>query len=66
MRIHINGKPRECPAQTTLQDLLDQAGYGSRRMAVEINRCIVPRSTYPEHILNEGDCIEIVQAVGGG
>jgi len=66
MRIHINGQPRDCSTGTTLLQLLEQTNYGLRRVAVEINLEIIPRSLYAQRILQEGDRIEIVQAVGGG
>ena len=46
--------------------LLDESGYGVRRVAVEVNREIVPRSLHAQHALREGDRVEIVQAIGGG
>ncbi len=66
MKIVLNGHEREIAAPTTLAHLLDQAGFGGRRVAVEVNREIVPRSSYDGRELAAGDQIEIVHAIGGG
>jgi sulfur carrier protein len=66
MKIVLNGESREVAATLSLAQLLEQSGYGARRVAVEVNREIVPRSLHAQHGLAEGDRIEIVQAIGGG
>ena len=66
MQIYLNGQAHECEATTTLTALLAEAGHGDRRVAVEVNREIVPRSRHREHVLHEGDRVEIVHAIGGG
>ncbi|MES2402881.1 MAG: sulfur carrier protein ThiS [Pseudomonadota bacterium] len=66
MKIFLNGEPHECDAATTITRLLEGTGHGDRRVAVEVNREIVPRSRHAEHALHEGDRVEIVQAMGGG
>jgi sulfur carrier protein len=66
MKIELNGESREVAATTSLAQLLEQSGYGARRVAVEVNREIIPRSLHAQHALAEGDRIEIVQAIGGG
>lgn len=66
MHITLNGSPRDCNPATTVAQLLDQAGYGQRRVAVEVNQEIVPRSLHASHALAEGDHVEIVHAIGGG
>lgn len=66
MKIFLNGEPHECPAATTVTRLLEGTGHGERRVAVEVNREIVPRSGHAQHELHEGDRVEIVQAIGGG
>jgi sulfur carrier protein len=65
MEILINGEPREVAAATVLE-LLQAQGLGERRVAVEVNGEIVPRSRHGEHALAAGDRIEIVHALGGG
>jgi sulfur carrier protein len=66
MQITLNGQPRECAATLTVARLLDEAGYAGRRVAVEVNREIVPRSRHADHPLADGDRVEIVHAIGGG
>ena len=66
MQIYLNGQPHECAAATTVAGLLAETGHGERRVAVEVNREIVPRSRHALHELRDGDRVEIVQAIGGG
>ncbi|HVX04695.1 MAG TPA: sulfur carrier protein ThiS [Rhodanobacteraceae bacterium] len=66
MQIFLNGQAHECAATATVASLLAATGHGDRRVAVEVNREIVPRSRHAEHMLHEGDRVEIVQAIGGG
>jgi sulfur carrier protein len=66
MRIHLNGELRELSEPLTIAELLESGGYGPRRVAVEVNRDIVPRSRHGTHRLCDGDRVEIVQAIGGG
>lgn len=66
MHITLNGSPRDCAPATTVAQLLEDAGYGQRRVAVEVNQEIVPRSLHASHSLADGDRVEIVHAIGGG
>ena len=66
IRITLNGAPREFPAPLTFADLLDALSLAGKRLAVERNGEIVPRSTFGRTHLNDGDRIELVVAVGGG
>ncbi len=67
MEILLNGAPRALPASATrLIDLLHAEGLAERRVAVEINGEIIPRSQHGEHLLHAGDRVEIVHALGGG
>lgn len=66
MNILLNGSPHECADDTTLARLLADNGYAGRRVAVEINRDIVPRSAHATTALHPGDQVEIVHAMGGG
>ncbi|MBA3999138.1 sulfur carrier protein ThiS [Brevundimonas sp.] len=65
MRIEVNGEPREVEAGTIL-DLVETLGLNPKKVAVERNLEIVPRSLHAETALADGDRIEIVQLVGGG
>jgi len=66
MDITLNGEPRTFPAALTVSVLLETEQLAGRRVAVEVNGEIVPRSRHGEHVLNDGDRIEIVHALGGG
>ncbi len=64
--ISINGEPRQLPADATIASLIDQMGLTGKRIALERNGEIVPRSTFGTQRLLESDKLEIVVAVGGG
>ena len=66
MHITLNGTAREFPLDTTVIELLDVLGYAGKRVAVERNGEIVPKSQHEATVLKDGDQIEIVVAVGGG
>ena len=65
MRIQVNGDTREVAARTILA-LVEELGFDVRKVAVERNLAIVPRSLHAETALEDGDRIELVQFVGGG
>ena len=66
MQIFLNGQTLDLPDCISLHKLLEQQGYAQRRVAVEVNRSIVPKSRHAEHMLEDGDKVEIVHALGGG
>ena len=66
IEITVNGEAREIPAASTVADLLVRIGLDTRKVAVERNLEIVPRSAYAETALAEGDALEIVRFIGGG
>lgn len=66
MELSINGNSRQVPDGLTAAQLVETLGLQDRRIAMEVNESIVPRSRYAQHTLQEGDRIEIVHAVGGG
>lgn len=66
MNITVNGEPRDMNENTTVADLVDALDLVGKRIAVEINEELVPRSTFADHPIREGDHIEIVHAIGGG
>ena len=66
MHIQLNGEARDIAPGTTIGQLLETEGLAQRRVAVEVNAEIVPRSAHATHALNEGDRVEIVHALGGG
>jgi thiamine biosynthesis protein ThiS len=66
MRLELNGERRDFQNVSTLSALLDSLGMKSDRVAVELNREIVPRDRWSVTQLSEGDQLEIVHFVGGG
>ena len=66
IRIHVNGREESIGDDLSVSGLLEHLGLAGRRVAVELNREIVPRSQHAEQRLNEGDKVEIVRAIGGG
>ena len=67
MKLHINGEERTFDsAVCTLAALVDTLGMKSDRVAIELNRDIVPRDRWAETDLNDGDKLEVVHFVGGG
>ena len=65
MQLVINGESQASPA-ATLSALVAELGMKPDRVAIELNREIVPRDQWPSTALHEGDQLEIVQFVGGG
>jgi sulfur carrier protein len=66
LAVRVNGEDREVRAGTTVAELLRELGFGERRVAVAVNRDVVPRASHAERRLAAGDRIEILEAVGGG
>jgi thiamine biosynthesis protein ThiS len=69
MKLQINGEERDfsaVPVPFTLVALVDVLGMKGDRVAIELNRDIVPRDRWADTVLNDGDCLEVVQFVGGG
>jgi len=62
----VNGERRSIGEGKTIADLLAELALGGRRVAVELNRDIVPAAEYGSRALSDGDTVEIVQFVGGG
>jgi len=65
MNLIINGESQTLPADT-LSALVEHLGMKSDRVAIELNREIVPRAQWPQTRLADGDRLEIVHFVGGG
>jgi len=69
MKLHINGEERDFPAVRapfTLALLIESLGMKPDRVAVELNRDIVPRDRWAATALSDGDQLEVVHFVGGG
>lgn len=66
MEIYLNGQKHLLPEQQSLRALLQEANWLGKRIAVELNGEVVPRSAYDATRLVAGDRLEVVVAVGGG
>ncbi|MET3999048.1 sulfur carrier protein ThiS [Marinobacterium sp. MBR-109] len=66
MQIQVNGEPLEVAEQSNLSDLIAQLELSGKRIAIELNLEIIPRSSHADTPLKAGDRIEIVHAIGGG
>lgn len=64
--LQVNGEPTNCPANSTLPDVLTLLGFNPRLVAVEYNGEILHRQYWTETILQTGDRLEVVTIVGGG
>lgn len=64
--VSINGAARDFPQAVSVAELIQDMGLGGKRIALERNGEIVPRSQFEQHMLADGDKLEIVVAVGGG
>jgi sulfur carrier protein len=66
INISLNNEPHQIAVGTLLSNAINQWGFGETKIAVAINGEFVPRSTYNERELRDGDQIDIVKPVGGG
>ena len=66
MELYLNGEARQFESAINITNLTQQLGLEHQRIAIEVNRCIIPRSMHNTHILQEGDHVEVIQAIGGG
>jgi thiamine biosynthesis protein ThiS len=66
MNIIINGEKKEISANTTVSALLSELKIDHRKIALERNLQLIPRTTFDNACLNDGDEIEIINFVGGG
>jgi sulfur carrier protein len=66
LHLTVNGEAREFTHVATVADLIAELGYTGKRIAIECNGDIVPKSQHASTALNSGDKLEIVVAVGGG
>ena len=66
MKITINGIEKQFTSSLTLDTLLIELGHANKKVAVEVNEEIVPRSQLRNKLVVDGDKIEIINAVGGG
>lgn len=66
LELKVNGRPLQVPGGTTLAGLLRILDVPLEGVALAVNRSVVPRSGLVDHVLEDGDTVELIQAVGGG
>jgi len=66
MKVIVNGVEKNFIKDITLSILLAELGYANKRVAIEINEEIIPKSKHENKFIIDGDKIEIIKAVGGG
>lgn len=66
MQIQLNSQCHTLDGEPTIDDLVETLGLTGRRIAVEVNEAIVPRSQHAATRLTDGDRVEVVHAIGGG
>ena len=66
MELYLNGQARQFESALNITALTQRLGLEHQRIAIEVNRCIIPKSMHISYILQEGDHVEVIQAIGGG
>ncbi|MGO1232209.1 MAG: sulfur carrier protein ThiS [Marinobacter sp.] len=66
MQVQVNGDAMDLPEGATIAILVEHLALTGKRLAVEVNEDIVPRSQHPDFTLSAGDRVEVVRAIGGG
>ena len=66
LSVRVNGEPRRVPGPVSIAEMLSELGLDPRKVAVERNLEIVPRSSLGKVCVKDGDAFEIVHFVGGG
>jgi sulfur carrier protein len=66
MQVRLNGDPVELPDGLSVEALVARLGLAGKRLAVEVDGAVVPRSAHPSRVLQGGERVEIIHAIGGG
>ena len=66
MKIIVNGEEISIPEDSNIQDLVAELGYKNKRIAIEVNEAIIPKSKHQSYLLESSDRVEVINAVGGG
>ena len=66
MKIIVNGEETSLPEDSNIQDLVAELGFTNKRIAIEVNETIIPKSKHRSHLLDSLDRVEVINAVGGG
>jgi len=66
IQIQLNGEPRHIAENCNLQGLIDELQLGAQALAIAVNRQVISKSRWTERLLESGDRVEVVRAIGGG
>jgi sulfur carrier protein len=66
LQIELNGAPHSVADPQSLQDLIAALAISNQALAVAVNRQVVPRQHWAGHLLQAGDRVDVVRAIGGG
>jgi len=66
VKILVNGEKILLPEDSSIEGLIVHLGYQNQRIAIEINKSIIPKSNHSSFLLQDLDKVEIINAVGGG
>ena len=66
MKIIVNGEEISIPEDSNIQDLVAELGYKNKRIAIEVNEAIIPKSKHQSYLLKSSDMVEVINAVGVG
>ena len=66
IEIMLNGEAHRFPAGQNVQHLIDSLGLTGQALAVAVNRQVVPRASWQQKMIQAGDRVEVVRAIGGG
>jgi sulfur carrier protein len=66
MKVIVNGKSIDLPDGASVAALIEHLGLAKAACAVEVNKALVRKAAHEQHLLREGDTIEVVTLVGGG
>lgn len=66
MQVMINGEYQTYDDEINIATLLQRSGLTGKRLAVEVNEHIIPKSLHTDTVIIDGDKVEIIQAIGGG
>ncbi|MDO6468261.1 sulfur carrier protein ThiS [Neptunomonas phycophila] len=66
MQFYVNGESKTLNDNACLVDLIESMGLVGKRIAIEVNQEIIPRSQHADYRIQENDQVEVVHAIGGG
>ena len=66
IQIALNGEPCSIAKDLNLQNLVDELQLGTQALAIAVNRRVISKSRWSEYLLEAGDRVELVRAIGGG